>query len=103
NVGARFEQVMVTDRTRRAGHWTITDEGTVSAPSVWQLRNGALVQSSNIQGGGATAYPGTFAVAGDATWTDYRLSVRLRSDDDDAIGVMFRYQDEDNYYRLSID
>ena len=34
---------------------------------------------------------------------NYHLTVNLRSDDDDAIGVMFRYQDPDNYYRFSWD
>ncbi len=27
----------------------------------------------------------------------------MRSDDDDALGIMFRYQDNDNYYRFSWD
>ena len=38
-----------------------------------------------------------------ANWTDYRLSVYLRSADDDAIGVVFRYLDADYYYRFSMD
>ncbi len=38
-----------------------------------------------------------------ATWRDYRVGRWIRSDDDDAIGVMFRYQDNDNYYRFSWD
>jgi hypothetical protein len=37
------------------------------------------------------------------SWTDYQLSLTLRSDDDDALGVMFRYQDTANYYRFSWD
>jgi hypothetical protein len=36
-------------------------------------------------------------------WTDYRVSLTLRSDDIDALGVMFRYQDGNNYYRFSWD
>ncbi len=36
-------------------------------------------------------------------WTDYRVSLTIRSDDDDAFGVLFRYQDKDNYYRFSWD
>ena len=36
-------------------------------------------------------------------WTDYRVSLTMRSDDDDAFGVLFRYQDKDNYYRFSWD
>jgi hypothetical protein len=37
----------------------------------------------------------------EVVWSDYRFSVLFRSDDDDAIGVMFRYSDENNYYRFS--
>jgi hypothetical protein len=36
-------------------------------------------------------------------WSNYVVSVTLRSDDEGAIGVMFRYQDADNYYRFSWD
>jgi hypothetical protein len=43
-------------------------------------------------------------VAGDAAWTDYSVTVHLISDDaNGAIGVMFRYQDANNYYRFSMD
>ena len=38
-----------------------------------------------------------------SSWTDYRLTLTIRSDDDDAIGVMFCYQNNDNYYRFSWD
>jgi hypothetical protein len=34
-------------------------------------------------------------------WTNYWVSLTMRSDDDGAIGVMFRYQDPDNHYRFS--
>lgn len=103
NTGARFERVVMADATRRVGRWTVLDEGTVGAPSVWKLYRDALVQTSNIYTSAAPEYPGTFVVAGDAGWTDYRFSARLRSDDDDAIGLLFRYVDRDNYYRLSLD
>ncbi len=87
--------------------WTVVDEGTVSAPSQWTLDNGNLFQKSNIHGGSAAASdlpkPGTYALAGRLEWTDYQVIIRLRSDDDDAIGVLFRYQDEKNYYRFSMD
>ncbi|MPZ76505.1 MAG: DUF1080 domain-containing protein [Deltaproteobacteria bacterium] len=36
-----------------------------------------------------------------STWSNYRVTMKIRSTDDDAIGVMFRYQDSDNYYRFS--
>ncbi|MHC4585757.1 MAG: hypothetical protein ACYS3N_14600 [Planctomycetota bacterium] len=47
---------------------------------------------------------GTYAYwqTGDG-WTDYTASVTIKSDDNDAIGIMFRYQDENNYYRFTWD
>lgn len=103
NSGAVFDRVVVTDRTRRVGRWTIHDEGTVGAPSVWKLSNGRLVQTASIDGGSTPAAPGTYAVAGEQTWGDYRLVVKMRSDEPHAIGVLFRYSDDDHYYRLSLD
>lgn len=103
NRGARFERVVITDQTRRVGRWIIKDEGSVNAPSVWRISHAALLQIADISGGAEPECPGTYALAGESTWTDYRLKVRLRSDDDDALGLMFRYVDVENYYRLSID
>ena len=34
-------------------------------------------------------------------WTDYLFAVDIISDNDDGIGVMFRFQDAQNYYRFS--
>ena len=34
-------------------------------------------------------------------WEDYRLTLTMRSDNDDSIGVVFRYHDLQNYYRFS--
>lgn len=103
NKGARFAAITVVDRTRRVGQWMLRDEGTDSAPSVWRIAGGALLQTSDIGGGAAPAYPGTYVLAGDRAWSDYRLTVQLHADDDDAVGVIVRYVDDDNYYRLSLD
>jgi hypothetical protein len=88
-------------------NWTVVDEGTTNAPSNWFLENGVLRQTSNIYGGSLTASvlpkPGTYVTAGDGSWTDYSFTVRLRSTDDDAVGVQFRHQDSGNYYRFSMD
>jgi hypothetical protein len=87
--------------------WTFVDDGTVDAPSDWQLSTGSLQQTAGIRDGDPSAAApekfGTFAFADAPSWTDYRLSVRLASGQDDAIGVMFRHSDADNYYRLSMD
>lgn len=89
--------------------WTIVDEGWDAGPSRWALVDGELREDSDITdrtGGDAGDLPklGTY-VRYDAgsSWIDYRASLRLRSSDDDAIGVMFRVQDADNYYRFSMD
>jgi hypothetical protein len=107
NMSAHFERVLVTDATRWVGRWTIHDEGTVNAPSVWRMAGGAMLQTADIYGGFQVSAdpdkPGTQVVTGSLTWADYRLTARIRSDDDDAIGLLFRYVDDDNYYRLSLD
>ncbi|HUU18904.1 MAG TPA: family 16 glycoside hydrolase, partial [Sedimentisphaerales bacterium] len=36
-------------------------------------------------------------------WTNYTTAVTIKSADNDIIGIMFRYQDENNYYRFSWD
>jgi hypothetical protein len=88
--------------------WTVIDEGTTSGPSAWSAASGALVQSSNIYGGSTSASllpkPGSYLrYDAGAGWTDYRASFMLRSGDDDALGLMFRVADNDNYYRFSWD
>jgi len=103
SLGARFEQVVVTDLTRRVGSWTIHDEGMTNAPSVWRVSNGALIQTSRIHSLLEPDRPGTCVINGDERWTDYRFTVTLRSDDlNGALGVLVRYVDDDNYYRLSV-
>lgn len=103
NTGARFERVLVKDLTRRVGQWTIRDEVQTGEPSRWRLTRGELSQISQISGGAAPNSPGTKVVGGDPNWTNYRLVARMRSDTDNAIGLIFRYMDDDNYYRLSVD
>jgi hypothetical protein len=75
----------------------------MNGPSIWKLANGVLQQKSRISGAASPEKPGTYVVTGDPGWSDYRLSVRLRSDSDGTFGVMFRFVDADNYYRLSLD
>jgi hypothetical protein len=87
--------------------WTVVDQGGESAPSSWAVSGRELAQTSNIHSlptdPADPAKPGTLTVAGDPTWTDVVLLLRLRSLDDDAIGVVFRYGDGDNHYRFSMD
>ena len=95
-------------RTDLAG-WEIVDEGTIEAPSDWQTFENALLQTGNIWGGtefpGAATpnRPGTFIGLKNFSGTDVKISFVLRSNDDDELGILFRFKDKDNYYRLSLD
>jgi hypothetical protein len=82
--------------------WAIVDQGTLGAPSNWQvLTTGVLKQSSDIRSTDS-AKLGTFAkyTAG-STWQNVGIKVELNSTDNDVMGVMFRVVDNQNYYRLS--
>lgn len=114
---SRFDDVTVTPLTSvlladsfssgMSSRWQVEDEGTTSAPSAWSGSNGVLLQTSNIWGGSLSETelpkPGTYVHAGSDRWTDYDFKVRMLSSDNDAIGVMFRYQGRDDYYRFSMD
>jgi Domain of Unknown Function (DUF1080) len=107
NIGGWFDDVVVeelpggkvllSDNFNDHDHvgWTIIDEASQRRPSNWSAATGALVQSSNISG--------TYALFTRGSWQDYRIALRMRSADNDSIGLMFRLQDRDNYYRFSWD
>ncbi|UCG46066.1 MAG: hypothetical protein JSU94_11245, partial [Phycisphaerales bacterium] len=116
NAGSRFDDIVVSELSASDASddfddgnydgWALVDEGTSYTPSSWSAATGQMVQSSNIFGGDglSPAMPGTYALYDNGFgWRDYAVDVTLSSDDDDAIGVMFRYQDNDNYYRFSWD
>lgn len=108
-----------TDGT--ADGWIIVDEGTLDAPSDWAVTDGAFVQDSDIQstqqergfgawslgGEGADILrDGTYAVynAPEAlAWTDYAVEMTITPGDDDGLGLLFRYTDAGNYYKLEAD
>jgi hypothetical protein len=88
--------------------WSIVDQGNLYAPSAWSITDGRLRQDNNTcqQNLQASAVDmlGTFAVfRASRGLADFQLAVDIRSEDDDAIGILFRYRDPDNYYRLSWD
>lgn len=100
------DPVLLLESFRREAaleRFTIVNVGDVGGPSQWLVEGGALLQISEIRGGSQPELPGTLAVTGDADWTDYRLTVDLRSDLAGALGVVFRYRDENHYYRFSLD
>lgn len=88
--------------------WTIVDEGTTEGSSVWRVVWGELRESSNIGSSDPNedGRLGTFVYYDEETafnWNEYELTALIRSQDDDGIGVMFHYQDPDNYYRVEVD
>ncbi len=91
--------------------WSAFDEGNVNAPSSW-VRNDAapgtpITQTSNIHSLPleASSVPklGTMYVTGNTTWRDVLFGVSIRSDDNDAVGLVFRFTGISSYYRFSMD
>lgn len=115
DVSVRQGDATTTSRTRlfeddfasgSLAAFTIVDQGNTSGPSTWTVQNGELHQSSNIEDGDGsrTGLPklGTLALA-PPVLVDQELRMRLRNDDNDAIGAVLRYQNAQNYYRFSLD
>ena len=77
-----------------------------SGPSAWVVKNGALDQSSNIYGnpdppnGEENPYTGTQAVVKGFSAQDGIFYTQFQTRDDDAIGLVFRYQDQKNFMRI---
>jgi predicted phosphodiesterase len=85
--------------------WIFTDDPQPrQGPSDWKVETGELLQRSNIWSYDPPAeflyHLGTHASFGNDAWTDYSLNAILRSSDNDGIGLLFRYQDPGNYYRI---
>ena len=84
------------------GGWTIVDEAA-NGPSAWSVSGGILVQSSAIGSTASGDTVGAFALYTQSSWTDYRLSLTMKSTDDDTIGAMFRFKNDKNFYRFMWD
>ncbi|KAF0191115.1 MAG: Uncharacterized protein FD165_2190, partial [Gammaproteobacteria bacterium] len=89
------------------GNWTIVnDSGTASS---WAVVSGALRQENRVESVNAfdqSSHKGTYAyyTAG-TSLSNYRFStdaIFLGAGLADDIGIMFRYQNNNNYYRLSM-
>ncbi|MBU2705055.1 DUF1080 domain-containing protein [Zooshikella marina] len=87
-------------------HWHMVTTGTTQGPADWAVKDEVLCQSSNVyappSSAEATLKPGTLLLYQPGyRWQDYALSLNVKSDDDDVMGVLFRVQDEQHYYRFS--
>jgi len=83
--------------------WTIVDdEPNSSGPGNWYAGDGILSQTSNIfvNQDEFNVHLGTHIFTGNKSWKNYSFNVILKTTDDDGIGIIFRYQDKNNYYRL---
>jgi hypothetical protein len=99
--------------------WTVVDdailqpqllaEWSLSAPSDWQVKDQQLQQLSNIFSGtiatvanrkGTLAYWNASAAE---LWRDYTLELTITPKDNDGVGVLLRYRDQQNYYKLEMD
>ena len=100
-------QVLFSDNFTNFTNWMVIDNGNTEGPSNWTVSNGEVIQLSNIWDGvdipSNIAKFGTYALTGNASWQDYDVSLRVMSEDNDELGIMFRYQDSNNYYRFSLD
>ena len=70
-------------------------------------RPGRVLQLSNIYGPNgrmiiakARSFTGTIPGRG---WSNYTFSVTFNNSDDDGVGLMFRYQNPSNYYKVDLD
>lgn len=90
------------DREEIGDAWTIVDDVTPSTPSIWAIRDNSLMQLSNIYRVDREYdfWTGTHIVAGSDDWENYELTCEVTANDDDGIGAIVRYQDQDNYYRI---
>jgi len=69
----------------------------------WRFRNGSwveqnqtMIQNSNYYNGSYIG--GCYALVGSSQWKNYQLNVDFLSTDNDKIGVVFNYQDPENFY-----
>lgn len=67
---------------------------------------GTLVESSDSLGGNDAAgqidFTAPTLVTGDESWTNYTIAVRIIPSDDDGEGILIRYKNETNFYRIAL-
>jgi len=89
-----------------AANWQVVDDSVANGPSDWRVVNGVVTQASDVGvlNDSSVERPGSYFLYNKgANWSDYTLQLNMTSSDDDAMGVMFRVQDANNYYRFSMD
>jgi hypothetical protein len=103
----RFDQIVIEAVTRILGPWTIYDHGDVRATAEWRVENRLLRQGVELFTAAPSAATadrsGSAAVTGDAAWTDVRIIVTAQPASPGIAGLVFRWRDADNHYRLLFD
>jgi hypothetical protein len=89
------------------GDWVVYDEEDLGdrGPSSWAIASGldgkAMTQSSNIWGDATdTVAIGSFVIYDKAEWTDFALEVDVVANDNDGMGIVWRWKDKSNHYRF---
>jgi len=77
--------------------WEVYDE-VVDEKSNWYVDKGYLVQDTDS--GDKSDLLGTNIISGNPEWDNYIIRTNVICADDDYIGVLFRYKNENNYYRF---
>lgn len=77
--------------------WEIIDESN-DMKSNWYCEKGFLIQDTDT--GNKKKLLGSMAIYDKSIFTNYVLRANLVYTDDDYIGVIFRYEDSQNYYRF---
>ncbi|MBD3185004.1 hypothetical protein GF312_22160 [Candidatus Poribacteria bacterium] len=89
------------------GDWVVYDEDDLGdpGPSSWEVLDSpidgpAMSQSSNIWGDATdTVAIGSFVVYDLEEWTDFILEVDVVANDNDGMGLVWRWEDINNHYR----
>ncbi|MBB3980193.1 hypothetical protein GGQ64_005445, partial [Rhizobium azooxidifex] len=110
--------------------WTMVDEGELGADPNWRVEDGRLVQDADVYSrqltngkdsnstdiwdrgwsplgdGDYILRKGTYMLyegEGARDWKDYSVEMTVNAGGNDAVGLMFYYQDANNYYKLELD
>jgi hypothetical protein len=91
----------------QARGWKIFDDpkATTSAPSKWSASSQGIQQKSNIYGGSTSSIPVVERFGSYLIWTGKDIEsgwieATLSNGDDDAMGLILRYQNPQNYLRF---
>lgn len=88
--------------------WTVVDQAP-GLTGIWSVAGQEVIQTSNIHAaspGQLSERLGTVLYWDDPaalTWSDYTAEVTFNSTDNDGIGLVFYYTNEDNYYKIDLD